>query len=68
MTAVPVQLRPNRQYVRDRLREIRAADPELAQRLRRLQKFSGTIRTNVVFLTRACDIGPSHATSATSPW
>ncbi len=56
MTAVPVQLRPSRQYVVDRLREIRAADPELAQRLRRLQKFSGTIRTNVVFLTRACDI------------
>ncbi|MGW1378172.1 radical SAM protein [Streptomyces sp. NPDC002446] len=56
MSAVPVAVRPTGRYIRDRLRSIRAEDPELAQRLHRLQRFSRTVRTNVVFLTRACDI------------
>lgn len=54
MTTVP--LAPDRRYVRDRLREIRAQDPALAERLRRLQRFAGSVRTRVVFLTRSCDI------------
>ncbi|QLE73179.1 radical SAM protein [Streptomyces rectiverticillatus] len=56
MPTVPVEVRPTARYIRDRLRDIRATDPELARRLQCLQRFSRTVRTNVVFLTKACNI------------